>query len=54
MLSSHQPQYSNLQKQLEKEPYENLPEDTSLMRGLKKLYLDGGHIYAYAGLIPEF
>ncbi len=41
-------------KQLEKEPYENLPEDTSLMRGLKKLYIEGGHIYAYAGLIPEF
>ena len=41
-------------KQLEKEPYEDLPEDTSLMRGLKKLYMEGGHIYAYAGLIPEF
>lgn len=41
-------------KQLEGKPYEDLPEDTSLMRGLKKLYLDGGHIYAYAGLIPEF
>ena len=41
-------------KQLENKPYEDLPEDTSLMRGLKQLYLDGGHIYAYAGLIPEF
>lgn len=41
-------------KQLEGKPYEDLPEDTSLMRGLKKLYLDGGHIYAYGGLIPEF
>lgn len=41
-------------KQLEKEPVENLPEDTSLMRGLKKLYLEGGYIYAYGGLIPEF
>ena len=41
-------------KQLENKPYEDLPEDTSLMRGLKKLYMEGGHIYAYGGLVPEF
>ena len=31
--------------------YADLPEDTRLRRALKQLYLDGGHIYAYAGLI---
>lgn len=31
--------------------FEDLPESSSLMRKLKKLYLDGGHIYAYAGVI---
>lgn len=29
---------------------EELPEDTSLQRGLKKHYLNGGHTYAYAGI----
>ena len=33
------------------ESFETLPEDSSLRRKLKKLYLDGGHIYAYAGVI---
>ncbi len=30
---------------------EQLPEDSSLRRKLKKLYLDGGYIYGYAGVI---
>ena len=30
---------------------ETLPEDTSLQRKIKKLYLDGGHIHTYAGVI---
>ena len=30
--------------------YEDLPEDTSLQRGLKKLYLDGGRLYEYGGI----
>lgn len=47
--------YGNVfDKRLEGKPYEDLPEDTSLMRKLKQLYLDGGYIYAYGGLIPEF
>ncbi len=47
--------YGNVfNKRLEGQPYEELPEDTSLMRKLKQLYLDGGYIYAYGGLIPEF
>ncbi len=28
-----------------------LPEDTSLQRGMKKLYVEGGCIYGYAGLL---
>lgn len=31
--------------------YESLPEDTSLQRKLKKLYMDGGCIYSYAGIL---
>lgn len=31
--------------------FETLPEDSGLRRKLKQLYLDGGHIYAYAGVI---
>lgn len=30
--------------------YEDLPEDTSLQRGLKKLYLEGGRLYEYGGI----
>lgn len=30
---------------------ESLPEDTSLQRKIKKLYLDGGHIHTFAGVI---
>ena len=33
------------------ESYETLPENTRLERGLKRLYLDGGHIYSYAGVM---
>ncbi len=34
--------------------FETLPEDTSLQRGLKKIYLDGDYIYGYSGVIlPE-
>jgi hypothetical protein len=29
-----------------------LPEDTSLRRALKQLYLDGGYLYEYCGVIP--
>ena len=32
--------------------FENLPEDTSLQRSLKQLYLSGGKIHEYGGLIP--
>ena len=32
--------------------YEELPENTTLMRGLKRRYLEGRPIYLYAGLIP--
>ena len=28
-----------------------LPENTRLERGLKKLYLNGGYIHAFAGII---
>lgn len=31
--------------------YKDLPEDTSLQRALKKLYLDGGYIYELSGFI---
>lgn len=31
--------------------YEQLPENTRLERGLKQLYLGGGYIYSYAGVI---
>lgn len=31
--------------------YETLPENTGLQRKVKKIYLDGGYIYNYAGLI---
>ena len=31
--------------------YNDLPEDTSLQRKLKQLYLDGGYIHNYAGMI---
>ena len=30
---------------------ETLPEDTTLQRKLKKLYIEGGCIYGYAGLL---
>ena len=30
--------------------YEDLPEDTSLQRELKKLYLGGGYLYEYGGI----
>lgn len=33
------------------ESFETLPEDSTLRRKLKQLYLDGGHIYGYAGVI---
>lgn len=33
--------------------YEQLPENTSLERGLKKLFLSGRYIYFYHGIIPE-
>lgn len=32
------------------ESYEDLPENTSLERALKKVYLDGGYIYTYPGI----
>lgn len=35
------------------ESLETLPEDTSLQRKLKKLYLGGGYIYDYAGAIVK-
>lgn len=31
-------------------PYEELPENTRLERELKKIYVNGGHIYAYRGV----
>lgn len=30
--------------------YNSMPEDTSLQRALKKLYLDGKYIYEYEGV----
>lgn len=33
------------------ESYETLPEDTSLRRKLKQLYIDGGYIHAYSGIV---
>ena len=33
--------------------YKILPEDTSLQRKLKQLYLDGGGIYTYSGSVKE-
>lgn len=33
------------------ENYEQLPEDTSLQRKIKKVYLDGGYIYGGGGII---
>ena len=33
--------------------YEDLPEQTSLQRKLKALYLSGGFIHAHAGFVPE-
>ena len=30
--------------------YEDLPEDTSLQRALKKIYLSGGYLYEYCGI----
>lgn len=33
--------------------YESLPENTRLERGLKKLYMDGGYLQNYAGVIIE-
>jgi len=33
------------------ESIESLPEDTSLQRKIKKIYLEGGHIHTYAGVI---
>ena len=35
------------------ESYEKLPENTSLQRKLKKLYIDGGVIHAHAGFVPH-
>lgn len=34
-------------------PIEKLPEDTSLRRNIKQLYINGGHIYEQGGLIFE-
>ena len=33
--------------------YEDLPEDTSLQRELKKLYLSGGYLYEYGGIFAS-
>jgi len=33
--------------------YDNLSEKTSLQRKVKALYQSGGHIYSFAGIIPE-
>ena len=32
------------------ESYSDLPEDTSLQRELKKIYLSGGYLYEYNGI----
>lgn len=36
------------------EKLEDLPEDTSLRRGLKKMYLEGRYIHGYAGIVVKF
>ena len=33
--------------------YEDLAEDTSLQRKLKRLYLDGGRLYEYGGIFAR-
>ena len=33
--------------------YEDLAEDTSLQRSLKRLYLDGGRLYEYGGIFAQ-
>ena len=33
--------------------YENLPEDTTLQRKLKKLYIDGGFIHVFGGIVTD-
>lgn len=33
------------------ESYETLPENTSLQRKLKQLYIDGGYIHSYGGIV---
>lgn len=33
--------------------YEDLPEDTSLQRKLKKLYIDGGFIHPFGGIVTD-
>ena len=43
----------NLIFQKHYDDYSLLPENTSLERGLKKLYLSGKYIYFYHGIIPE-
>ena len=35
-----------------KVPFEELPENTSLERALKKYYLDGNVVYSYGGFVP--
>ena len=35
------------------ENYEDLPEDTSLQRKLKALYISGGFSLAHAGFVPD-
>ena len=36
---------------MQSEEYKDLPEDTTLQRALKKLYLDGKYIYELSGII---
>lgn len=43
----------NLIFQKHYDDYELLPENTSLERGLKKLFLSGRYVYFYHGIIPE-
>lgn len=38
---------------LKAKEYKDLPEDTSLQRSLKQLYLSGGYLYEYGGLFTE-
>ena len=34
--------------------YDDMPEDTSLQRAIKKMYLDGKYVYEYGGIfLPE-